>query len=404
MARAVDGGMITTPVVTQPGIRKPHAGTDQPGAAIQATPDASLFAMLLGVAGPPAQAVADDGRLLAPPGSTQAVASARGITGAPAPVAAAGGVAVRPIPTDFAPGTAGGDASAPQAIAPAAAAPPASPGATPTAPSTSVPTPAAAPAAQAALAGWRGASAAEAKVTSLPLPPAVAPTPKPPQAPPPGKPAEAAGPTGTAPGDAPTAAAGRPDPAAARATGGPVEREAGPAEDVAAESATDAGADLNDRSVDAVASREGAVEAPRAKAAAPPVPPIMPAEPGLKIARVVHHENGRLTLVLDPVELGPVEVSFHARAGQEVRAVILVDRADTLELLQRDLPTLERALAAAGGNGSGGLQLQLRQDQQMPGQRQDGADTGGAELAAEPGEMSPSARGPASDRLVDLVA
>jgi hypothetical protein len=53
-----------------------------------------------------------------------------------------------------------------------------------------------------------------------------------------------------------------------------------------------------------------------------------------------------LSLTLDPVELGRVEVSI-AR-GAEAHVSLRAERPETLALLQRDRAELERALAGAG--------------------------------------------------------
>lgn len=69
----------------------------------------------------------------------------------------------------------------------------------------------------------------------------------------------------------------------------------------------------------------------------------------------------RITLHLVPRELGSVEIRLEMREDAAVRAVVLVDRAETLELLQRDARGLERALNNAGlRTDSGSLNFDLR--------------------------------------------
>jgi flagellar hook-length control protein FliK len=127
----------------------------------------------------------------------------------------------------------------------------------------------------------------------------------------------------------------------------------------------------------------------------------------MRIERVVRHDADRLTVVLDPPELGSLEVSLTTRPGHEPRAIILVERVETLDLLQRDLPTLERALANAGvSTGSGGLQLELRQEQQRAHQQLAGTGEPGRpdNRGGEADPRTPSGRPTRHDRLLDLIA
>ncbi len=69
------------------------------------------------------------------------------------------------------------------------------------------------------------------------------------------------------------------------------------------------------------------------------------------------------TIHLDPAELGKVEVRLEINDNGEVKANLTVDRVETLQLLQRDSKTLERALEQAGFKPSDdALQFSLRQD------------------------------------------
>lgn len=78
----------------------------------------------------------------------------------------------------------------------------------------------------------------------------------------------------------------------------------------------------------------------------------------------------RLTVSLRPANLGTVDIQIDSADDGAIRATFLVQRAETLDLLQRDARALERALADAGlnvdpeslsfslsdqGGGSGGL-------------------------------------------------
>lgn len=57
--------------------------------------------------------------------------------------------------------------------------------------------------------------------------------------------------------------------------------------------------------------------------------------------------NQRLTIRLDPVELGQLEIRIE-RSDDATRVNVLVERPETLALLRRDQPALERALDQAG--------------------------------------------------------
>lgn len=74
-------------------------------------------------------------------------------------------------------------------------------------------------------------------------------------------------------------------------------------------------------------------------------------------------KNGidRITIQLKPATLGAIDVKLDIGHDGRVVAVIAADRADTLELLQRDARELERALQDAGlSTDSGSLSFNLR--------------------------------------------
>lgn len=70
---------------------------------------------------------------------------------------------------------------------------------------------------------------------------------------------------------------------------------------------------------------------------------------GLAIAHRVAQGQDRLTVRLDPKELGRIEISlgFDEHSGA-LRAVVATEHSNVLEALRRDAPELTRALAAAG--------------------------------------------------------
>lgn len=65
-------------------------------------------------------------------------------------------------------------------------------------------------------------------------------------------------------------------------------------------------------------------------------------------------EAGKITLQLDPPELGRVEVRLEFGPEKSVKAHMVVEKPETLLLLQRDASALERALQNAGLQTDGG--------------------------------------------------
>lgn len=68
----------------------------------------------------------------------------------------------------------------------------------------------------------------------------------------------------------------------------------------------------------------------------------------LSVKRAANDGGGRITLQLSPAELGRIHVKLDIDEEKNVRASVAVERPATLELLQRDLRALERALQDAG--------------------------------------------------------
>ena len=58
--------------------------------------------------------------------------------------------------------------------------------------------------------------------------------------------------------------------------------------------------------------------------------------------------SSRLTLRLDPAELGHVQIRIDRPQDAPARVEITAERPETLALLQRDQPQLQRALDQAG--------------------------------------------------------
>jgi flagellar hook-length control protein FliK len=93
---------------------------------------------------------------------------------------------------------------------------------------------------------------------------------------------------------------------------------------------------------------------------------------GIPIAIAARIEAGekRFEIRLDPPDLGRIEVRLNVDSSGRATSHLVVDRPDTLDLLRRDAPALERALQSAGlTTDDGALQFSLR-DQSFAGRDQ----------------------------------
>lgn len=94
---------------------------------------------------------------------------------------------------------------------------------------------------------------------------------------------------------------------------------------------------------------------------------VLPIEIGLRALAGARQFDIRL----DPGELGRVDVNLSISDTGEVSAKMVVDRVETLHLLQRDARTLERAFEQAGLKPSdGGVDITLRDPSDQSGFRQ----------------------------------
>jgi flagellar hook-length control protein FliK len=108
----------------------------------------------------------------------------------------------------------------------------------------------------------------------------------------------------------------------------------------------------------AAATAAGTPTAGQGQAALPPTPlHVLPIEIGLRALSGAKQFDIRL----DPDDLGRVDVNLSISDKGEVSARLVVDRVETLHLLQRDARTLERAFEQAGLKPSdGGVDISLR--------------------------------------------
>ncbi len=94
---------------------------------------------------------------------------------------------------------------------------------------------------------------------------------------------------------------------------------------------------------------------------------VVPIEIGLRALA----GSKRFDIRLDPAELGRVDVNLEISEKGEVSARLVVDRVETLHLLQRDARTLERAFEQAGLKAAdGGVDITLRDPADQSGFRQ----------------------------------
>jgi len=99
----------------------------------------------------------------------------------------------------------------------------------------------------------------------------------------------------------------------------------------------------------------------------PVASPINMGQVAFEMVRQVHQGTSRFIIRLDPPELGRVDVRMHVDAQGTLNARLTVDRAETLDLFQRDQRSLERALAQAGLDaGKTNLEFSLRQQSHNP--------------------------------------
>ncbi|WP_375454878.1 flagellar hook-length control protein FliK [uncultured Methylobacterium sp.] len=153
----------------------------------------------------------------------------------------------------------------------------------------------------------------------------------------------------------------------------------------------------------AAASPAGATHAasstaPAAQAAASqPAPAVQIGQVPMTIGLRSLQGSSEFQIRLDPAELGRIEVKLEIdKARGTVMAHLVVDRPDTLAMLQRDAGQLQQALSQAGLDASGGVGMSLRGDggtrdgsPSEGGNRSRGGGAWTAETAESPQEAAP---------------
>ena len=110
---------------------------------------------------------------------------------------------------------------------------------------------------------------------------------------------------------------------------------------------------------------EMGVVAPKAVHAAyqAPVQQINMPQVAFEVVRQFSQGASRFQIRLDPPELGRIDVRMQVDGDGNVHARMTVERAETLDLMQRDQRSLEKALAQAGlDTGKTSLEFSLRQN------------------------------------------
>ncbi|NQV57137.1 MAG: flagellar hook-length control protein FliK [Rhodospirillales bacterium] len=80
----------------------------------------------------------------------------------------------------------------------------------------------------------------------------------------------------------------------------------------------------------------------------PPQPPVPVEQIAVKIRNAVGDGADKINIKLNPSQLGRVEVRMEITSEGRLTAVVLAEKPETLEMLQRDARGLERALQEAG--------------------------------------------------------
>ena len=105
--------------------------------------------------------------------------------------------------------------------------------------------------------------------------------------------------------------------------------------------------------------------APTTQAAAPASTAVPPAVPiaglAVEIAARAHAGRNRFDIRLDPPDLGRIDVRLDVDHDGKVTSHLVVERQETLDVLRRDAPQIERSLQQAGlKTADNGLQFTLR--------------------------------------------
>lgn len=109
------------------------------------------------------------------------------------------------------------------------------------------------------------------------------------------------------------------------------------------------------------ARAEATPEAAAARGARMPAHPAV-AQVAVSVAKAAQDGVERITIKLQPPELGRIDVKIEVGVDGRIQAVFAAERAATVDILQREVRELERALQGAGLDAGGGLSFGLKQN------------------------------------------
>jgi len=110
----------------------------------------------------------------------------------------------------------------------------------------------------------------------------------------------------------------------------------------------------------------------------------------VEIAARANAGSNRFEIRLDPPELGRIDVRLDIDRDGNVNSRLVVEKAETLHLLRRDAPQLERALQDAGlKTGDSSLQFTLRDQSFAQNQNSDDQRSGAARVVVPDSELPP---------------
>lgn len=116
----------------------------------------------------------------------------------------------------------------------------------------------------------------------------------------------------------------------------------------------------------------------------PHTPPAPMEQVSVQIQRAVLSGSDKINIKLHPAHLGRVEVRLNIAADGQLSAIIMAEKPETLELLQRDIKGLEKALQQAGlDTNSNSFNFGLKQNSAQKGDLDRGPNNGHDDTSSE---------------------
>ena len=116
----------------------------------------------------------------------------------------------------------------------------------------------------------------------------------------------------------------------------------------------------------------------------PHTPPAPMEQVSVQIQRAVLSGSDKINIKLHPAHLGRVEVRLNIAADGQLSAIIMAEKPETLELLQRDIKGLEKALQQAGlDTNSNSFNFGLKQNSAQKGDLDRGPNNGHDDNSSE---------------------